>query len=276
MPPAETELCRLQYWLQHRIVGDAAPGGDALAGHGPVLRGSTAFPTRERLAVYARSYTLRLIECLREEFPVLRLLVGDQVFELFAGAYIGAQPPRSFSLYGLGAGFADFLAATRPAGAGPASLEAIPASLARLERAMAEAQRAAGTETLPGADLPIATLLQLSPDLRLRLPGSTRLLRAEFDFTDALAAAARGDQPDQPPARPSWVAVARSRYQVRVHPLTPQRFAWLRAVGQGGAALGEAVAAAAGDTGAAPGAIMADLMIWLPDAVANSICCAAI
>jgi hypothetical protein len=34
---------------------------------------------------------------------------------------IAAQPSRSYSLYGLGAGFADFLEATRPAGTGPAS-----------------------------------------------------------------------------------------------------------------------------------------------------------
>lgn len=155
------DLGRLQHWLQHRIVGDAAPPPELPPVGEPDIRGSAAFPARQRLAVYAQSYALRLIECLREEFPVLRLLVGDQVFDLFAGAYIAAQPSRSYSLYGLGAGFADFLEATRPAGTGPASLEAIPASLARLERAMAEAQRAVGTEALPGGDLPIETLLQL-------------------------------------------------------------------------------------------------------------------
>lgn len=276
MPPAEPGLGELQHWLQRCIVGAAAPPGEAMLRDEPIIRGSAAFPARQRLAVYARSYALRLIECLREEFPVLRRLVGDQVFDLFAGAYVAAQPSRSYSLYGLGAGFADFLEATRPAGTGAASLEAIPASLARLERAMAEAQRCVGTEARPGADLPIETLLRLSADLRLRLPDSTKPLQTEFDFAEALAVAARGGRPLPPPARRSWVAVARSRYRVSVHPLTPGRFAWLCAVGEGGASLHDAAAAAARQTGEAPGAILADLMIWLPGAVADGICCAAI
>lgn len=275
MPPAETELARLQHWLQLRIVGDAAPPGEAPTGDQPLIRGSAAFPAGERLAVYASSYGLRLVECLREEFPVLRRLVGDQVFDLFAGAYIGAQPPRCYTLYGLGAGFAGFLEATRPEGASRVSVEAIPAALARLERATAEAQRAVGTEALPGADLPVEMLFQLSPDLRLRLPDSTRLLFSEFDFADALAAAAGGGRPVEPPARQNWIAVARSRYRVRVHPLTRWRFAWLQITGQGGASLRDAAVSIARETGEAPGAIVADLMIWLPDAVSNGICCVA-
>jgi hypothetical protein len=65
-------------------------------------------------------------------------------------------------------------------------------------------------------------------------------------------------------------------HQVRVHPLTSRRFARLRAVGQGGASLRDAAAMAAREIGEAPGVIMADLLIWLPDAAANGICCAAI
>jgi hypothetical protein len=102
----------------------------------------------------------------------LRLLVGDQVFDLFASAYIAALPSRSYSLYGLGAGFADFLEATRPEGTGPASIEAIPASLTRLERAMAEAQRAVGTEALPGGDLP--GIQADTPDIGRYAHNSTR------------------------------------------------------------------------------------------------------
>ena len=99
MPPAEMDLRRLQHWLQHRIVGDAAPSPELPPVGEPDIRGSAAFPARQRLAVYAQSYALRLIECLREEFSVLRLLVGDQVFDLFL-APIAAQP-QLYSLYGL-------------------------------------------------------------------------------------------------------------------------------------------------------------------------------
>ncbi len=276
MLAADGELTQLQNWLQRCIVGDAAPPEEVPTGDGPVIRSSAAFPARQRLAVYARSYGLRLIECLRDEFPVLRLLVGDQVFDLFAGAYVGAQPSRSYSLYGLGAGFADFLEATRPEGTGPASLEAIPASLARLERAMSEAQRAAGTELRRADDVPIDALLHASPDLRLHVPDTTRLLHLEFDFAAALGAAARGARPDQPPVRETWVAVARCRYRVRAHPVTSQHFALLQALERsGGLSLRDAAAAVASATSEATGAILADLMVWLPQAIDGGICCAA-
>jgi hypothetical protein len=277
MPPADADLARLQHWLQRQIVGEAvAAGNDDDMGSQDVIRGSAAFLARQRLAVYARGYVLRLVDCLREEFPVLRRLVGDQVFDLFASAYIAGQPSRSYSLYGLGAGFADFLEATRPDGTGPWSIEAIPANLARLERAMSEAQRAAGTESRRADDVPIDALLHASPDLRLRVPDTVRLLHLEFDFAATLAAAARGARPDQPPVRETWVAVARCRYRVRAHPVTSQHFALLQALERsGGLSLCEAAAAVAPATSEATGAMLADLMVWLPQAIDGGICCAA-
>ena len=201
-----------------------------------IVRGSSALPAEARIAIYARSYVLRLIECLREEFPVLRGFVGDQVFDLFAGAYIAGRPSQSYSLYQLGAGFADFLEATRPADCGgPGALEAIPANLARLERAIAEAQRASGIETAPEPDLPLDTLVQVLPGSRLRLPDTVRLLHLDFDFADTLSAARRGERAGTPPTRATYIAVARSNYRVRVHALEPARFAWLQAIGPHGA-----------------------------------------
>ena len=138
---------------------------------------------------------------------------------------------------------------------------------------MAEAQRAIGTEALPGGDLPIETLLQLSPDLQLRLPDTVRLLHLEFDFAAALVAAARGARPDQPPVRETWVAVARCRYRVRAHPVTSQHFALLQALERsGGLSLREAAAAVGSATSEATGEMLADLMVWLPQAIDGGIC----
>src|SRR5260221_992636 len=117
--PTEPEWAALQEWLLGQIIGDGAPRGEKSATAGldlhDVVRGSMSVLPDQRLAIYARSHARRLIECLREEFPTLRLFVGDQVFDLFAGAYIANRPSRSHSLYDLGAGFAEFLDATRPA-----------------------------------------------------------------------------------------------------------------------------------------------------------------
>ena len=48
---------------------------------------------RERLAVYTSGYVLRLLECMRADFPVLHGFVGDSVFDAFAKAYIITLPP---------------------------------------------------------------------------------------------------------------------------------------------------------------------------------------
>ena len=69
---------------------------------------------RERLAVYTGGYVLRLLECMRADFPVLRGFIGDSVFDAFAKAYVITMPPVSHSLYDLGADFPRFLRLTLP------------------------------------------------------------------------------------------------------------------------------------------------------------------
>jgi hypothetical protein len=259
-------LAELQRWLQARVTAgvwdlpeDAAAGPLAAE----VVAGSAALAPRARLAIYARSYVLRLAECLSAEFPVLAAMIGPEVFRLFAGAYLGARPSRSASLYDLGAGFADYLAATRPSGA-VGALAALPADLARLERAIAESGRAAGLEgRAPAPPLDPAMLFQ--PAARLATPPTLRLLALGFDFTDALAAHRAGERPAPPPAGRALVAVARRRYVVRAHRLDPWAFAWLEAV-QAGADVQAASAAAAEATRSGPGEVLARLLVWLPSA----------
>jgi hypothetical protein len=261
------DLVGLQAWLQGRVTAGVwdlpeDPGAGPLAAD--VVVGSGPLPPRARLDIYARSYVLRLAECLRAEFPVLAAMIGDEVFNLFAGAYLGARPSRSPTLYDLGAGFADYLAATRPPGEGSA-LAALPADLARLERAIAAAGRAEGLEGAPPAPPldPAARLFQ--PGARLATPATLTLLSLGFDFTDALAAHRAGARPTPPPARPTMMAVARRRYAVRAHVLEPWSFAWLAAL-KSGADMQAASAAAAGASGLAPSEVLARLLVWLPGA----------
>ena len=156
---AELALADLQAWMltrvtagswgQHLIATDGVRAGE-------LVRESPALSADDRLDIYARSYVLRLAECLQAEFPVLRALIGRQTFDLFAGGYLSARPPRSPSLYDLGDGFADYLDATRPQPrSGSGSLEALPASLARLERAVSESSRARGPRA--AAERPAST-----------------------------------------------------------------------------------------------------------------------
>jgi len=271
-PTAEADLATLQHWMQSRIVSDALPREAAWPASTlsvrEAIRGSAELPPEARLRIYARGYVLRLLECLRADFPVLHAMVGGQVFDLFATAYLTKHRSRSPSLFDLGAGFADFLEATRPTeGAGRGTLQAIPASLARLERAIAESSRAPGPETRRDYELLVPPILLLAPGTRLRLPASVRLLRLDFDFTAALAAADRGERPMQPPAKETCVAVARSHYRVQVHTLEPARLAWLEALGDAGADAVDALARAWESAGSAADRLSADLLTWLPVAV---------
>lgn len=249
-------LADLQEWMLGAIVAGAAEP-DAVRAR---IDGNGRLGPEGRFAIYAGGYRSRLLESLQDEFPALRLLVGDTVFELFARGYIAAHPSRHFSLYDYGARFADHLEATRPADGGP--LSGLPAAVARLERARAEVQRAEGTERHDRSRLPAETALL--PGLKLRLPDSVRLLRLDFDLPPLIEASESGGQAVVPGPGESLVAVVRSGYRVRQLRLEPWRHAWLEALGPDGADVYGAAAIAAGRSGRDGGALLADLALWLP------------
>lgn len=237
------ETAAIQEWMQAAIL--AGEGGARGA-----IRDDNRMTADARLAIYASGYRQRLLECLEAEYPVLAELVGATVFGLFARGYIAAHPSQSYTLYDFGAGFADYLDAVRPAGDGtPQAVEAVPAALARIERARAEVLRARGVErdtvVERAVDPVVAAMLGLDS---YRLPDSVRLLALPFDFAATLAGA--GDARPMPDFRTSFVAVARAHYRVEVHPIEPWQFDWLAEL---------------------PGPADARLVAWLPFAVAKGL-----
>src|SRR5262245_9550410 len=118
------DLGQVQRWMQAAIMH---PGGvdegivsAEARGHidvGPdqaeiVLTRSRALTALERLAVYGHAYYARLLECLREEFPVLKHALGEEVFAAFAFGYLQHYPSRSYTLFQLGSNFPRYLAET--------------------------------------------------------------------------------------------------------------------------------------------------------------------
>jgi hypothetical protein len=260
---AESGLAELQGWMQDSILaGSADPAliAERIAGDGR-LGGE------DRLAIYARAYRARLLETLRAEYPALRLLVGDTVFDLFAADYVAASPPRDPRLQVFGAGFADHLAATRPEGEG--SLSALPAELARLERARSEVQRAAGVERL--GPVRLSADAALLPGLRLRLPDSVRLLLLNFDFTDLLEAADKGGPALVPREAAAPTIVFRHGYRVRTRRIERWQLAFLERLGDEGDEVQSAAATAADSCAGDTGALLADLAMWLPLAAADGL-----
>lgn len=110
----------------------------------------------ERFAVYRNNVMVALIEALRDAYPVVCRLVGDEFFGAMAAVFARSHPPRSPVMLDYGAGFAEFIAQFAPAASVP-----YLADVAALERAWVEAYHSAEADQVTdgGPTLHAATRL---------------------------------------------------------------------------------------------------------------------
>ncbi|WP_193316661.1 HvfC/BufC N-terminal domain-containing protein [Janthinobacterium rivuli] len=268
-------LAQLQAWFLTAMTSpDGAVRGAQLASerHGltqeQVLKRTRGGPAP--LHIHADGYVQRLLECLQADYPVLRKVMGDELFAFFARAYVWRHPSASPTLYDLGGGFADFLAASqRAAGTHQAALR-FPVELAQLERARSEAGRAPGLEKLAPPMLASGLDVLLGNARAWRLAPCTRLLALSFpmcSFWHQAQAAPDDAVPAQPEASSSFVAITRMHYRLAMQELQPWQFYWLQALA-GGAPLAHCAQQAAQSSGRPPDEVLADALLWLPMAAA--------
>ena len=221
----------------------------------------------ERLAVYTSGYVLRLLECMRADFPVLRGFVGDSVFDAFAKAYVITMPPVSHSLYDLGADFPRFLEETKPKtwelDAGISAMLDLPPELARIERARAEVLRARGTEDDPPTTEPPLPFVVFGEGPTLQVTPCLRLLEMKFPLVDFLKSSNLGERTEPPTPRASLVAMGRSNYRLHVEEISDWQFAFLRACERPTSSY-PAVRVAALESGRDQGQVLAEVAVWLP------------
>lgn len=79
-----------------------------------ILIPSKSLSAEQRLGVYQRSYYLRILKCMREQFPALCYALGEELFTDFARDYLQMYPSESYTLYALGTRFPSYLQQTRP------------------------------------------------------------------------------------------------------------------------------------------------------------------
>jgi hypothetical protein len=216
---------------------------------------------QRRLDGYASGYVLRLMECLKVQYPILHANLGETVFQAFAKAFIVEEPPSHWDLDALGAGFAAFLARTRPHGTNDPEVQALldlPLEIAAFERALGEAEIAAA----PAPRIPADFMLALLPaDARLRLQAGASLLALRAETLQRLAehghphlAARPGD---------SAVLVSCAANQARAVRLDPWQEAFLKAC-DGRNTLVEAAHQASRQSGVGESDVLARLTLWLP------------
>ncbi|QJX00807.1 HvfC/BufC N-terminal domain-containing protein [Frigoriglobus tundricola] len=239
-------LDSLQNWFQAAITH---PDGvwQALdpVGAASVLTCSKALPALDRLAVYGRAYFARLLDCLREEYAVLKVALGDEVFDAFAVEYLQRFPSQSYTLFDLGSRFPQFLRDTRPATNGEAGAAEWPdflIDLAELELAFNEVFDGPGIEGKRTLDEP--AIAAVSPhrlsDAHLIPAPCVRVLALKYPVHGYFAAVKRNEDASLPEPAATFLAITRQRFAVRHFELSKPAHVLLSALLRG-EALGVAI-----------------------------------
>jgi hypothetical protein len=181
------KLAELQSLFQSAVLtGDAEDGAilDVVA------------PPREAdrptmMGVYVNAYRLRLAEFLDEDYPALRVLLGDDDFEALVEAYIDENPSRLRNARWYTTRLPEFMRESENW-----SANALAIGLAVFERAL--------TDAYDAADAPaqsIETLAEFSPRdwprLGFTFHPSLRLIEVAAGVLDAYAAATADEQDEE-------------------------------------------------------------------------------
>jgi hypothetical protein len=190
-------LAELQAWLVCAITAETPldPSG--------IVRPSASLIPSARLHIYRYAYRARLIECLRDDYPVLASSLGDAAFETLCHSYIAEHPSRSASLNDFGRDLPNLCAASAPLEARTFYRE-----LAALEWALVEVTHA------PLGSLALEALAGVPPEAwgRARLVPSEALRVLHFSYpVNAYYQQARTT--DQTPELPGPSATATAVYR---------------------------------------------------------------
>lgn len=255
-----------------------------------VVRRSRNLTAEQRLGIYANAYYARLLECLRESFPVLAGAMGREVFDEFAFEYLQRHPSRSYTLGHLGDRFADFLNDTRPdrpTEPSPLPSPGIPGEgvtdgspppvgwpdflidLARLEWSIEQVFDGPGVE---GQCLLTVDDLRAIPrsrwlDAKLVLVVCAKLMEFGYPVNTYYTAARRakeGDVTPVPEPSPEYLCLTRRDFIVRRVALTKPQYALLQSIAEG-RTVGQALAAAGDETDASDDELAAMIRQWFAD-----------
>ncbi len=168
---------------------------DALMGDDERVLDLIAENARERtevlLGVYRNAYVVRLIDFLKNDYPKLAELTGDEQFIKLARSYIAAHPSRTPNARWFGAKFPEHLATSDLAREHP-----VLAELARFEKALNDAFDAPDAPCV-GLEHLAAIAPENWPELTFAPHPSVELLRLE---TNAVAIWQALEADETPPA----------------------------------------------------------------------------
>jgi hypothetical protein len=195
-------LAETQRWFAGAVMNDAALDEvDRRLSAGPRLG------PRERFDVYRNGYVARLVECLEDDYPVLKHTLGEAAFEALCRAYVERHPSEAPNLNAYGRLL-------------PSLCEDFAADLARLEWAIVEVIHEPAARPLT-MDKLASIPMEAWGTARLLASKALRLVPAEHRVNDYFQAVKDGRAPEVPAASPSATVVYRSGRTVWRMSLTP-------------------------------------------------------
>jgi hypothetical protein len=211
----------VQKWMQDTLINPAAVDKKMLA---DILLPGPRLGAAEYLAIYQRSYSMRLKKCLAEQFPATLNALGDGLFADFADAYLQAYPSESYTLYELGRRFPLWLEETRPDRDRP-EIERdgwvnFMVDLAHYERVLFHCFDTEGHE---GKPWPNST----ATDESLQLQPCFELAQYRYPVAWYYHEVRAGQNPKFPQLAPSYTVILRNNYQTLTYPVSALHYKFL-------------------------------------------------
>jgi len=186
------------------------------------IRKGFGLPPDARMAIYTNAYKARLLESLKDQFPVLLKVLEPATFEWFATSFIAQCPPSGHSLLEMGEAFVSWLTNTRPANEKWADFVC---HLARYEQCRKAVYNGPGHESWP--KLEQASAGTASQIHTLVVTPSLVLFESTWPVDDYLSAIRLGQTPNSPEESPIRLAIYRHSWQVRSFRLSEPQWRWL-------------------------------------------------
>ena len=178
-----------------------------------IICGDQRLGSGERLGIYATAYFYRLLDCLREDYPATRAVLGEDAFQRLIADYLGEFPPTEPSISHAGQHLADFIASHRIR-----KVCSFAEDLARLERTTIEVFH--GRDAVPlDAETMQSVPPQQWPMFELRLHPAVKFLDADWRVSDVLSAINEEREWSVPAHERSRMIVFRQNEEVYFRPL---------------------------------------------------------
>lgn len=198
-----------------------------------IVKSTDTLGAADRLSIYRNAYFLRLVGVFEAEYPVLKSVLGDELFNNFALLFLEQFPPQSYTLHDLSARFVEFLIQSQPEEQRNELWPSFLIELAGLERLFQEIYMAKGIESNSN----MIGFLQDHSSLheewdQMTEKGFTRLFSGIFPVHKYLMEVRRGIDTEIPMPKETFLIIYRKDYKVVMHEITKEKFNELAVIGK--------------------------------------------